>query len=98
MERRGKTDGLSPRYYTESVTLYVAPVCGDLPMQMTKHRDALRSIQPTIVIRVSRTYRTVSTESLLVSAKMLPRDLLAGLATLHNDHDLTVVRPTVSDA
>lgn len=61
----------------ESTALYAAAVWGDMALRTAKNRSALRSAQRTLAIRVSRGYRTVPTESLLVLGKMLPWDLLA---------------------
>jgi hypothetical protein len=61
----------------ESMALYAAPVWGNRALQGVVNRRCLRSAQRGLAIRVSRAYRTVSTEALLVLAKMLPWDLLA---------------------
>lgn len=60
----------------QSIALYASPVWGSMALQGNRNRSSIRSAQRVLAIRVSRAYRTVSTEALLVLAKLLPWDLL----------------------
>lgn len=75
----------------ESIALYASPVWADVALRTRKNRAALRSAQRVSAIGVTRAYRTVSTEVLLVLAKRLPWDLLAGeRRMLYMDERLTL--------
>ena len=79
----------------ESKALYGAPVWGDLALRTAKNRAALRSTQRAVAIRVCRAHRTVSTEALLVLARLPPWDLLAGerrAMYIDDNFDLTAAR------
>ena len=80
----------------ESMVLYAAPVWGDMALRTAVNRRCLRSAQRSLAIRVSRAYRTVATDALLVLARTLPWDLLAGERSLRyleqRNLDLTEAR------
>ncbi|HKT22692.1 MAG TPA: reverse transcriptase domain-containing protein, partial [Nitrososphaerales archaeon] len=84
----------------ESTALYAAPIWADMALRTAQNRGALRSAQRTVAIRVCRAYRTVPTEALLVLAKMLPWDLLAGERSrrfLEDDLELAMARRATID-
>lgn len=77
----------------DAVALYVAPVWGEMVIHTKTNRRALRSAQRRIAIGVTRAYRTVSTDALLVLAGLLPWDLLAKeRAARYQDGDLDLTQ------
>ncbi|KAJ8912170.1 hypothetical protein NQ315_006135 [Exocentrus adspersus] len=58
-----------------SILAYAAPVWADA-MRMKKHKSKMLSCQRTVALRVARAYRTVSTEAVMVVARVLPIDIL----------------------
>ena len=62
----------------ESTAMYASPIWAEMALRTAKNRKLLRAAQRIMAIRVCRSYRTVSTDALLIIAKMIPWDLLAG--------------------
>ena len=61
----------------ESVALYGAPIWAPWAMRKPGNRAALEKAQRIMGIRITRSYRTVSTEAILVLARTTPWPLLA---------------------
>ncbi|KAI5735310.1 hypothetical protein M8J77_016890 [Diaphorina citri] len=59
----------------ESTILYASPVWGK-SLQVARNRKKLEAVQRIMLLRICRTYRTVSTEALQVIAGVVPIDLL----------------------
>ena len=59
------------------MTLYGAPIWAQGTQMTKKNRDTLRRMQRRMVIRLSRGYRTISTEVAITLAGLIPFDLLA---------------------
>ena len=61
----------------QSMTLYGAPIWAQGTQMTKKNRDTLRRMQRRMAIRLSRSYRTISTEVAFTLAGLIPFDLLA---------------------
>ena len=61
----------------QSMTLYGTPIWAQGTQMTRKNRDTLRRMQRGLAIRLSRGYRTISTEVALTLAGLIPFDLLA---------------------
>ncbi|KAI5696130.1 hypothetical protein M8J75_008590 [Diaphorina citri] len=57
----------------ESTILYASPVWGK-SLQVARNRKKLEAVQRIMLLRICRTYRTVSTEALQVIAGVVPID------------------------
>ena len=61
----------------ESITLYAAPIWAPMALKQQQNRRALDKAQRVLAIRITRGYRTVSTEALAVLARTVPWSLVA---------------------
>jgi hypothetical protein len=59
----------------ESIVMYGAPVWGGPALKGARNKRRLASVQRKVAIRISRAYRTVSTDAVLVLARTIPWDL-----------------------
>lgn len=78
MPRTSGPKNKSRRMYAHvvwSVVLYAAPVWHQA-LKFKKYANMLGKINRNLALRISRGYRTISTEALLVMAKVPPMDLL----------------------
>ncbi|XP_018494474.1 uncharacterized protein LOC108864059, partial [Galendromus occidentalis] len=62
---------------SESIALYAAPIWAPSALVFSKYRDKLDRTQRVMAIRITRAYRTNSTEADLVLARTTPWALLA---------------------
>lgn len=63
----------------ESIALHASPVWAPAALQLKKNRDMLEKTQRISTIRITRAYRTTSTQALFVLARTPPWPLLAEL-------------------
>lgn len=76
---RGATEGQRRLLATvaESMVMYAAPVWAPYALQNSSNAEALDRTQRIMGIRITRCYRTTSTEAILVLARTIPWSLLA---------------------